>query len=595
MGQYREAWMQAVYSWFIFLRWQCYHSLLQVTGKTSQAYPLPCRSDLLSSNTWVKSARRESASAIDEFFTYGTVPPTSRALCTKTASYSKIAMDPCMHLDPFESPNPYTHQSTCSVDINVNVNLKLFPTSSASTMSDSILPPIESSIQCSKHSHDRFSKDDFRSMSNDLCELGNMACSSKPMTDPSMCHAELLNCPTMMSNLAMVHSKDYLNKESIVASPGSASSDSSSCTEVLECPAVASQDYRVCNNRNSSSNAFPRMPSQHQPNKISDNVFIDSLNETIMAIESAVSEGLETSAATSYCNTSTFSNPSMVHMNIYDSQALPLVKVEPEEAILNCPDDVIMSSPDDVIMKEEPMGDKPSCQFQQMMHKTNGCMSMTSSVHMSTMQIKSELPSYSQAIIHPSHKPSELDAQNMRPSHLPLNHHCHALPSLAPGVQVLTTPSVPINIPSGSISKRGRPSSFPPTPPNSQPGSPDDGLMSSHCRLPTPPPYPGHSTGQSKLNVSGDGFDVPLTPVTGRPRKTHPGCTTIKYNRKNNPDLERRRIHFCDFACEYAYIIQVYCGHYKTLRTIMWCQNYWASIHFITFLKASDSIYMEAN
>ena len=32
---------------------------------------------------------------------------------------------------------------------------------------------------------------------------------------------------------------------------------------------------------------------------------------------------------------------------------------------------------------------------------------------------------------------------------------------------------------------------------------------------------------------------------------THPGCTTIKYNRKNNPDLEKRRIHFCNFPGMY--------------------------------------------
>ena len=45
-----------------------------------------------------------------------------------------------------------------------------------------------------------------------------------------------------------------------------------------------------------------------------------------------------------------------------------------------------------------------------------------------------------------------------------------------------------------------------------------------------------------------DNIDVPLTPVTRRPRLTHPGCTTIKYNRRTNPELERRRTHFCHFA-----------------------------------------------
>lgn len=37
-------------------------------------------------------------------------------------------------------------------------------------------------------------------------------------------------------------------------------------------------------------------------------------------------------------------------------------------------------------------------------------------------------------------------------------------------------------------------------------------------------------------------------------RFTHPGCTTLKYNRRSNPDLEKRRVHFCDFTgCRKAY------------------------------------------
>jgi hypothetical protein len=52
---------------------------------------------------------------------------------------------------------------------------------------------------------------------------------------------------------------------------------------------------------------------------------------------------------------------------------------------------------------------------------------------------------------------------------------------------------------------------------------------------------------RSQSDIISPEFDVPLTPVTHRPRKTHPGCSTIKYNRRNNPDLDKRRIHFCDF------------------------------------------------
>lgn len=51
--------------------------------------------------------------------------------------------------------------------------------------------------------------------------------------------------------------------------------------------------------------------------------------------------------------------------------------------------------------------------------------------------------------------------------------------------------------------------------------------------------------GTQKLRID-QRIPVPLTPVTRKPRQTHPGCTTIKYNRKSNPDLEKRRIFFCD-------------------------------------------------
>ena len=59
-------------------------------------------------------------------------------------------------------------------------------------------------------------------------------------------------------------------------------------------------------------------------------------------------------------------------------------------------------------------------------------------------------------------------------------------------------------------------------------------------------PSPAASGSSSE---SGGGFVV-LTPVTRRPRRTHPGCTTIRYNRRNNPELDRRRVHYCDFPGE---------------------------------------------
>lgn len=58
---------------------------------------------------------------------------------------------------------------------------------------------------------------------------------------------------------------------------------------------------------------------------------------------------------------------------------------------------------------------------------------------------------------------------------------------------------------------------------------------------------------------------TPLTPVTRKPRVTHPGCTTIKYNRKSNPDLEKRRTYFCDHPGNLLSHRRSHCGILKGL------------------------------
>lgn len=111
---------------------------------------------------------------------------------------------------------------------------------------------------------------------------------------------------------------------------------------------------------------------------------------------------------------------------------------------------------------------------------------------------------------------------------------------------------------------------LPPTPPNSQPPSPNSGDYL--VRRTPPPPYPGVSASatpqgnipQPVLSCSPSLPSLPLAPLpshnsparsrTSKPQVTHPGCSTIKYNRKNNPELEKRRIHFCTFpSCRKAY------------------------------------------
>lgn len=65
------------------------------------------------------------------------------------------------------------------------------------------------------------------------------------------------------------------------------------------------------------------------------------------------------------------------------------------------------------------------------------------------------------------------------------------------------------------------------TPPSSEPGSPGGALP----RRTPPPPYPAPGSTQQ-------------TPAMPAPRITNTGS---RYNRRNNPELEKRRIHHCDY------------------------------------------------
>ncbi|XP_063809003.1 Krueppel-like factor 5 [Pseudophryne corroboree] len=85
---------------------------------------------------------------------------------------------------------------------------------------------------------------------------------------------------------------------------------------------------------------------------------------------------------------------------------------------------------------------------------------------------------------------------------------------------------------------------FPPSPPSSEPGSPDRQaeLLQS---LNPPPSYA--ATIASKMAIHHPTLPTPvqMTPVTVQP---------VRYNRRNNPDLEKRRIHYCDYpGCTKVY------------------------------------------
>lgn len=201
------------------------------------------------------------------------------------------------------------------------------------------------------------------------------------------------------------------------------------------------------------------------------------------------------------------------------------------------------------IIKVEDTSDKPSCQYHN---------SSYDSVH-----IKQEIPS-SCMLTETSHsdhymdRPKTLNIPVPQPILLPTSSSMvQYVPQYSAGNIVRSqTPMVAHDYSSTATPPHTVPVLMPPTPPNSKPGSPSSGL---DLRRTPPPPYPGLLPGRipiNGLNIS-PMLSIPSPSphhVTKKPQKTHPGCSTIKYNRKNNPDLEKRRIHFCEFpGCHKAY------------------------------------------
>lgn len=85
---------------------------------------------------------------------------------------------------------------------------------------------------------------------------------------------------------------------------------------------------------------------------------------------------------------------------------------------------------------------------------------------------------------------------------------------------------------------------MPPTPPNSEPGSPSTENFGIGRRTP-PPPYPLTVLNNVPNSAPGVTDHTATTPLTQQ---------VIKYNRRNNPELEKRRIHHCDFpGCTKVY------------------------------------------
>ncbi|XP_028835512.1 Krueppel-like factor 5 [Denticeps clupeoides] len=89
---------------------------------------------------------------------------------------------------------------------------------------------------------------------------------------------------------------------------------------------------------------------------------------------------------------------------------------------------------------------------------------------------------------------------------------------------------------------------LPPSPPSSEPGSPD--RQKELLQNLSPPPSYAASIA-SKLATHGPGHpNVVPSQSTRNPSHAMP----VRYNRRTNPDLEKRRIHHCDFpGCKKVY------------------------------------------
>lgn len=99
----------------------------------------------------------------------------------------------------------------------------------------------------------------------------------------------------------------------------------------------------------------------------------------------------------------------------------------------------------------------------------------------------------------------------------------------------LTTPSGDFVIPD-QFYQQAHPPSLPPSPPNSQPGSPEN----QPELINTAPPPPPYQTQMGAKVTQMTHHSVLMTHGQGV-------LTGPRYNRRNNPELEKRRIHHCDF------------------------------------------------
>nr|CCO02789.1 Kruppel-like factor 5 (intestinal) [Homo sapiens] len=122
-----------------------------------------------------------------------------------------------------------------------------------------------------------------------------------------------------------------------------------------------------------------------------------------------------------------------------------------------------------------------------------------------------------------------------------LNTHTSAVPQTAVK-QFQGMPPCTYTMPSQFLPQQA--TYFPPSPPSSEPGSPD--RQAEMLQNLTPPPSYA-ATIASKLAIHNPNLPTTL-PVNSQ------NIQPVRYNRRSNPDLEKRRIHYCDYpGCTKVY------------------------------------------
>ncbi|KAJ6653521.1 hypothetical protein lerEdw1_009101 [Lerista edwardsae] len=126
-----------------------------------------------------------------------------------------------------------------------------------------------------------------------------------------------------------------------------------------------------------------------------------------------------------------------------------------------------------------------------------------------------------------------------------------SLPQSVAGSSIFVKQEAPPEIPLSSqpgllypLAVGGSGVHLPPSPPNSQPGSPENQPELINTLSP-PPPYEA---------AFGLKLVQPLPSGLGTLPPGHVALQTPRYNRRNNPELEKRRIHHCDYpGCTKVY------------------------------------------